>query len=118
MTYCNARLPQALFVSGSRMHRPDMVDAGARALRWLVSVQTSPDGAFSAIGSDGFYSRGGTPAASASSAVLPSREPRVWSRASDAAYAVPNSSSIKDQNWLSRTARVCHKEQRQFGQSA
>jgi hypothetical protein len=40
-----------------------MVEAGVRALRWLVSVQTSPDGDFSAIGSDGFYTRGGTAAA-------------------------------------------------------
>jgi glycosyltransferase involved in cell wall biosynthesis len=62
LTYCNARLPQALVVCGSRMHRTDMVDAGVRSLRWLLSVQTSPDGDFSAIGSDGFYSRGGTPA--------------------------------------------------------
>jgi glycosyltransferase involved in cell wall biosynthesis len=63
LTYCNARLAQALFVSGARMHRPDMVEAGVAALRWLVSVQTSPDGDFAAIGSDGFYTRGGTPAA-------------------------------------------------------
>jgi len=62
LTYCNARLPQALIASGSRMHRADMVEAGARSLRWLASLQTSPEGDFSAIGSDGFYSRGGTPA--------------------------------------------------------
>ena len=63
LTYCNARLPQALFVSGSRMQRADMVDAGVHSLRWLMSLQTSADGDFSAIGSDGFYRRGGTPAA-------------------------------------------------------
>ena len=63
LTYCNARLPQALFVSGSRMGRADMVDAGVRSLRWLLSVQTSPDGHFAAIGSDGFYHRGGAQAA-------------------------------------------------------
>jgi hypothetical protein len=63
LTYCNARLPQALFASGARMHRTDMVEAGVRALRWLVSVQTLPGGDFSAIGSDGFYPRGGTQAA-------------------------------------------------------
>ena len=63
LTYCNARLPQALFAAGSRMHRTDMVDASVRALRWLLSVQTAPDGDFSAIGTDGFYLRGGTPAA-------------------------------------------------------
>jgi len=63
VTYCNARLPQALIVSGSQMQRPDMVDAGLRALEWLVSVQASPEGDFAAIGSNGFYHRGALPAA-------------------------------------------------------
>lgn len=63
LTYCNARLPQALIVSGSHMHRPDMVGTGLRALEWLVSVQLSPDGDFAAIGSNGFYPRGGAQAA-------------------------------------------------------
>jgi glycosyltransferase involved in cell wall biosynthesis len=62
LSYCNARLAQALFVSGSRMNRADMVDAGVRALRWLMSVQTSSEGDFSPIGSDGFYTRGGAAA--------------------------------------------------------
>jgi hypothetical protein len=63
LTYCNARLPQALFVSGFRMRRPDMIEAGLQSLRWLMSLQVSPEGDFAAIGSDGFYRRGGTPAA-------------------------------------------------------
>jgi hypothetical protein len=63
VTYCNARLSQALIVSGSRRSRPDMVGAGMRSLEWLVSVQSSPDGRFAAIGSNGFYSRGAVPAA-------------------------------------------------------
>lgn len=63
VTYCNARLPQALIASGSRMKRPDMVEAGLRSLEWLVSVQSSPDGHFAAIGSNGFYKRGEAPAA-------------------------------------------------------
>ena len=58
VTYCNGRLSQALIVSGARMHRPDMVDAGMRSLDWLISVQSSPDGQFAAIGSSGFYERG------------------------------------------------------------
>ena len=53
-------------------------------------------------------SRGETSALRASVAVLLPSELSAWSRASDAAYAAPNSSSIKDQNWLNRTARVCH----------
>jgi glycosyltransferase involved in cell wall biosynthesis len=63
VTYCNARLSQALIVSGSRMNREHMRDAGFRSLEWLVSLQSSPDGHFAAIGSNGFYQRGGSPAA-------------------------------------------------------
>jgi glycosyltransferase involved in cell wall biosynthesis len=63
VTYCNARLPQALIVSGSRMHRKDMTEAGMRSLDWLVSLQSSPDGHFAAIGSNGFYERGASRAA-------------------------------------------------------
>ena len=63
VTYCNARLSQALMISGDRMRRPDMVDAGTRSLEWLVSVQTSPDKQFAAIGCSGFYVRGAPPAA-------------------------------------------------------
>jgi len=63
VTYCNGRLAQALIVSGDRMNRPDMLEAGMRALDWLISVQSSPDRQFAAIGSSGFYSRGAVPAA-------------------------------------------------------
>jgi glycosyltransferase involved in cell wall biosynthesis len=62
-TYCNARLSQALLVSGEGMHRSDMISAGLRSLEWLVSVQTSPTGQFAAIGSNGFLHRGSPPAA-------------------------------------------------------
>lgn len=63
VTYCNARLSQALIVSGSRMGRDDMIAAGLASLEWLVKLQTSPDGHFAAIGSNGFYGRGAAPAA-------------------------------------------------------
>ena len=62
VTYCNGRLSQALIVSGERMRRPDMVEAGTRSLEWLVSLQSSPDKQFAAIGSSGFYQRGASPA--------------------------------------------------------
>jgi glycosyltransferase involved in cell wall biosynthesis len=62
VTYCNSRLSQALIVSGDRMNRSDMLDAGMRSLDWLISVQSSPDGQFAAIGSSGFYERGASPA--------------------------------------------------------
>ena len=62
VTYCNARLSQALIVSGAARNRKDMVDAGLRSLGWLSSVQSAADGDFAAIGSNGFYSRGATAA--------------------------------------------------------
>jgi glycosyltransferase involved in cell wall biosynthesis len=62
LTYCNARLPQALVVSAFHLQRPDMMDAGLRSLEWLVSLQSSPYGDFAAVGSNGFYERGASPA--------------------------------------------------------
>lgn len=58
LTYGNARLPQALMLSGAAMGRADYVDTGARALEWLAALQHTPDGFFSPIGSNGFYVRG------------------------------------------------------------
>jgi glycosyltransferase involved in cell wall biosynthesis len=63
VTYCNARLSQALIVSGAARHRKDMIEAGVQSLEWLSSVQSSTDGNFAAVGSNGFYSRGARPAA-------------------------------------------------------
>jgi len=57
VTYCNARLPQALIRSGSLLQRPDMAELGLRALEWLAQLQ-SADGYFAPIGSNGFYTRG------------------------------------------------------------
>ncbi len=60
VTYCNARLPQALLVSGAWMEREDLTRAGLRSLEWLVSIQRSAEGYFAPIGSNGFYRRGAT----------------------------------------------------------
>jgi hypothetical protein len=62
VTYCNARLSQALIVSGTRMHRTDVVDAGLRSLDWLLSLQLSSEGDFAPIGCNGFLVRGGAKA--------------------------------------------------------
>lgn len=59
LTYCNARLPQALLASGGRMQHEDMVSTGLGALEWLASVEFSDEGYFAPVGSDGFYPRGG-----------------------------------------------------------
>jgi glycosyltransferase involved in cell wall biosynthesis len=57
-TYCNARLSQALIVSGGATENQEMTASGLRSLEWLVSVQSSDDGYFAPIGSNGFYARG------------------------------------------------------------
>ena len=60
-TYCNARLCEALLVSGAALGDDDMKTAGLRSLEWLCDVQRSPsaEGCFAPIGSNGFYPRGG-----------------------------------------------------------
>lgn len=58
LSYDTARLPQALIASGHGR----AVEVGLAALTWLVKVQTAPQGHFRAIGSNGFYRKGGAPA--------------------------------------------------------
>ncbi len=58
VTYDNAKLPHALLMSGSALGRADMIDAALRALRWLLQVQTAPQGHLSIIGNDGWLRRG------------------------------------------------------------
>lgn len=60
LAYANARLAQALIVSGQTLSSEELVTNGARALSWLMKTQTGPDGIFLPIGSDGFYERDGT----------------------------------------------------------
>jgi hypothetical protein len=57
VTYDNARLPQALIVSGSRMGNDEMLTAGLRSLEWLLEIQRSKEGYFAPVGSNGFYGR-------------------------------------------------------------
>ena len=58
LTYGNARLPHALFLCGHWLNDGDMVDAGLRALGWLVEVQCAGSDHFVPIGSNGFYRNG------------------------------------------------------------
>jgi len=62
-TYCNARLSQALIVSGMALRNEEMTDAGLRSLEWLSAAQCTEDGYFAPIGSNGFFPRGGQKAA-------------------------------------------------------
>jgi len=58
-TYDNARLSQALLISGHAMDQPEVRDIGLESLRWLVSIQKTPTGCFRPIGSNGFCIRDG-----------------------------------------------------------
>ena len=62
VTYCNARLSEALIVSGRRMQREPMFDAGVASLTWLLSHQRARDGHFAPVGSNGFLERGASKA--------------------------------------------------------
>jgi hypothetical protein len=54
LAYDNARLPQALIVTGLSISAPAYVAAGLRSLRWLMKLQTSPAGVFRPVGSQSF----------------------------------------------------------------
>jgi hypothetical protein len=54
LAYDNARLPQALMVTGMATQTPAHVDAGLRSLRWLMTQQTTSMGHFRPVGTAGF----------------------------------------------------------------
>lgn len=54
LAYDNARLPQALIVTGLATGTRDYIEAGLKALRWLMVLQTSPSGCFRPVGSESF----------------------------------------------------------------
>jgi glycosyltransferase involved in cell wall biosynthesis len=63
LTYDNARLPQALLLSGQWLPDREMLEMGLRALNWLKKVQTDEkDCHFAAIGNHGWFPRDGSKA--------------------------------------------------------
>ncbi len=54
LAYDNARLPQALLVTGMAIGARAYVQAGLRTLTWLTTQQTAPAGHFRPVGSDSF----------------------------------------------------------------
>jgi glycosyltransferase involved in cell wall biosynthesis len=59
LSYDNAKLAHALILSGQATGQPAVLERGLLALRWLTELQTSEQGHFRPIGSNGFYRRGG-----------------------------------------------------------
>jgi len=59
LTYDNARLPQALLLSGQRLGDDEMLQTALRALTWLKKIQHDESGCyFAAIGNNGWFTRG------------------------------------------------------------
>src|SRR5258705_557266 len=54
LAYDNARLPQALMLTGMATQTPDYLAAGLRSLRWLMTQQTTSMGHFRPVGTAGF----------------------------------------------------------------
>jgi hypothetical protein len=99
LTYDNARLSQALIVTGAALTSPAYIAAGLRSLDWLMSLQTNSTGQFRPIGTDGFGELHGAPkpfdqqpveAAAAISACIAAyqidNDPR-WRRDAERAFA-------------------------------
>lgn len=59
LTYANAKIPQALILSGHSLQQEDMLHHGLEMLRWLVDIQTDKRGHFTPIGNNGWYNRNG-----------------------------------------------------------
>jgi glycosyltransferase involved in cell wall biosynthesis len=55
VTYCNAKLPHALLMSGKWLGNNEMIDVGKNALEWLLDCQTDGNGHLSFIGTNGWY---------------------------------------------------------------
>ncbi|MDF1751817.1 MAG: glycosyltransferase family 4 protein [Verrucomicrobiales bacterium] len=60
LSYDNARLSQALILSGQWMPDAEALEIGLKSLRWLASIQTAQSRCFRPIGSNGFYEQGGS----------------------------------------------------------
>ena len=54
LAYDNARLPQALILTGLATNTPSYIEAGLRSLRWLMTLQTTPAGCFRPVGTESF----------------------------------------------------------------
>jgi glycosyltransferase involved in cell wall biosynthesis len=54
LAYDNARLAQALLVTGAALNKPPLVEIGLSSLRWLMALQTTADGYFRPVGTESF----------------------------------------------------------------
>jgi hypothetical protein len=59
VSYDNARIAQALILSGASTGQQEVLARGLQALRWLAECQTADGGYFRPVGNKGFYPRAG-----------------------------------------------------------
>ncbi|MFA5879813.1 MAG: glycosyltransferase, partial [Candidatus Margulisiibacteriota bacterium] len=59
LTYANAKLSQALILSGRWLPDNAMLNDGLASLRWLCEIQSDNNNNFKPIGADAFYKRNG-----------------------------------------------------------
>lgn len=62
LTYDNAKIAHSLVLSGKWLEDAEMLETGLRALEWLFTLQTGPEGFLNVIGCDGWFPRGEEPA--------------------------------------------------------
>jgi glycosyltransferase involved in cell wall biosynthesis len=63
LAYDNARLSQALLLTGAALKQPQLVKVGLTSLRWLMALQTTPDGYFRPVGTESYGVRRKAPQA-------------------------------------------------------
>jgi hypothetical protein len=61
LAYDNARLSQALLVTGAALEKPPILKIGLASLRWLMTLQTTSEGSFRPVGTESFGVRQTTP---------------------------------------------------------
>lgn len=58
LSYGNAKIPQALILSGKCLSNKKMLNTGLDSLKWLTAMQTSSRGHFQPVGSDKVFEQG------------------------------------------------------------
>ncbi len=120
LSYENARLPQALLVTGAATGDTDMIDTGLRSLRFLTDQQKNPAGQFRPVGTGSFFIDGppqthfdqqpvevaATVAACLAAATL--EAPANWRRQAETAFAWFHGENDLDVSLIDTVTGGCH----------
>lgn len=97
LAYDNCRMSEAMIRAGLRLTRPDWKESGLETLKWMIDIQTAPDGHFRPVGSDSFGHAFQSPKP------FDQQPVEIWA-AIDAAAAAFDATG--DTVWLSNAARA------------